>query len=61
MTAQIKSPRDASTTPRRSGSSANSAEAAAKKKRKFVEAAKSSKQGWKISDFLKNGDGDDSS
>mmetsp|Transcript_51711 Transcript_51711/g.123088 ORF Transcript_51711/g.123088 Transcript_51711/m.123088 type:complete len:170 (+) Transcript_51711:144-653(+) len=44
-----------------SDSSSNSSDAdeQKKKKRKFEKAAKTSKQGWRISDFLKAGDSDD--
>merc|ERR1719161_1946038 len=42
-----------------SDSSSDDSGDAAKKKQKFEDKAKSSKQGWKISDFLKNGDADD--
>mmetsp|Transcript_36642 Transcript_36642/g.94866 ORF Transcript_36642/g.94866 Transcript_36642/m.94866 type:complete len:170 (+) Transcript_36642:154-663(+) len=44
-----------------SSDSSDSEEDAAAKKAKFEEAAKSSKQGWKISDFLKGGGDSDSS
>merc|ERR1711933_119602 len=44
-----------------SDDSSDSGDSTAKKKKKFEEAARSSKQGWKISDFLKGGDDSDDS